>query len=272
MLKGTIQNNGGTQFINKRLIQVLLKPRNRGLTMVFDKGMGLRKTRDLLELCHRYIDFWKIGFGSSLLYEPAILQQKIKLVNSFNIVTFPGGTLTEIAIAQGKLRSYLEWVLAQGFKAIEVSDGTIDLGVAQRENAIKSALKAGLTVFTEVGKKDKNAVFCPESIASQMFKDLEAGASKVTVEARESGTGIMIFNDEGNIAQEKFTKLLANMPAQEKIIWETPLKKQQVTFLNMFGPEVNLGNIAPEDILSLASLRAGLRSDTLKQAFAKELV
>lgn len=259
-------------FISKRLLPVLLKPRERGLTMVFDKGLGLRKTRDLLEICHRYIDYWKIAFGSSLLYEPQILQQKIKLINACQIITFPGGTLTEIALVQDKLEPFLSWASAQGFQAIEVSDGTIELTAEQRRKTIKCALKFGFTVLTEVGKKDKDAPFCAEFLAAQMSGDLEAGAQRVTVEARESGTGIMVFNGEGNLAQEKFYRLLAHIPAQEKVIWETPLKKQQVSLLNMLGPEVNLGNIAPDEILALASLRAGLRSDTFKTALAQELV
>lgn len=240
------------------------KPRQKGLTMLLDKGIGLRETRDLLEMCAEYIDFWKLSFGSSALYNPAILRKKIELIRSFNLQVYPGGTFTEIAFRQGQLKPFLSRAKELGFTAIEVSDGTIELSARQRSSIIKTARKAGLLVLTEIGKKEAGEIFYPELMAAQVNKDLEEGAYKVILEARESGKNVTIFNAQGEIEQEKMEKLLMFATAQEQIIWEAPLKKQQVAFISLFGPNVNLGNIATSDALSLESLRTGMRADTFK--------
>ncbi len=240
------------------------KPRQKGLTMLLDKGIGLRETRDLLEMCSEYIDFWKLSFGSSALYNPVILRKKIDLIRSFNLQVYPGGTFTEIAFRQGQLDPFLMRAKELGFTAIEVSDGTIELSARQRSSIIKTAREADLVVLTEIGKKEAGGVFYPELMAAQMNKDLEEGASKVILEARESGKDVTIFNVQGDIEHEKMEQLLMFAAAQEQIIWEAPLKKQQVAFIALFGPNVNLGNIAPGDVLSLESLRNGMRADTFK--------
>lgn len=240
------------------------KPRNDGITMILDKGLGLRETIDLLEMSARYIDFWKLSFGSSALYNPEVLTEKIKLVSQFNVQIYPGGTFTEIAYSQGKLLAYFQRAKALGFSVVEISDGTIDISPWQRSEIIKMARNLGLPVITEIGKKEAGEIFVADVMAEQVNRDLEDGAFKVILEARESGKNVTIFNEQGNIEREKLNKFLMSVSRQEHLIWEAPLKKQQVEFVTMFGPNVNLGNIAPEEVIALESLRTGLRADTFK--------
>ncbi|MBS4032176.1 MAG: phosphosulfolactate synthase [Clostridiales bacterium] len=240
------------------------KPRNDGITMILDKGLGLRETADLLEMSARYIDFWKLSFGSSALYNPRILADKIKLVCQFDVQIYPGGTFTEIAFSQGKLSAYFQRAKALGFSAVEISDGTIQISPWQRSQMIKTARDLNLPVITEIGKKEAGEIFVADAMAEQVNRDLEDGAFKVILEARESGRNVTIFNDRGNIEREKLNKFLLAVSRQENLIWEAPLKKQQVEFVTMFGPNVNLGNIAPEEVIALESLRTGLRADTFK--------
>lgn len=250
--------------------RVTAKPRLRGITMIIDKGTGLRETFDILEICSEYIDFWKLSFGSSALYNPDILRKKIKMVQSFNVRVYPGGTFLEIAHIQGKIKPYLRRACKLGFSAVEISDGTIELPAWKRSQIIKMARDHDLQVLTEIGKKEAGEIFYPELMAEQVKRDLEDGAFKVILEARESGKNVTIFNEQGNIEREKMNKLLLSVSGQEQIIWEAPLKKQQLDFITMFGPNVNLGNIQPEEVLSLESLRNGLRADTFKLALAEK--
>jgi len=242
------------------------KPRQNGITMIIDKGTGLRGTSDILEMCADYIDFWKFSFGSSALYRPELLRRKIELIKSGNIKVFPGGTFLEIAFMQGKIMPYLQRARELGFSAVEISDGTIDLPPRQRSRIIKAALNYDLLVLTEIGKKESGSVFLPELMAEQLKRDLKDGAFKVILEARESGKDVTIFNYQGDIEREKINKLLLFIPETENIIWEAPLKKQQLEFITIFGPNVNLGNISPEEVLALESLRNGLRADTFKHS------
>jgi phosphosulfolactate synthase len=238
--------------------------------MIIDKGTGLRETFDILEMCAEYIDFWKLSFGSSALYNQEILRKKIEMVHSFNVIVYPGGTFLEIAHIQGKLKPYLHRACELGFSAVEISDGTIELPAWKRSQIIKMARDNDLLVLTEIGKKEAGEIFYPELMAEQVKRDLEDGAFKVILEARESGKNVTIFNEQGNIEREKMNKLLLSITGQEQIIWEAPLKNQQVDFITMFGPNVNLGNIPPEDVLSLESLRNGLRADTFKLSLAEK--
>lgn len=246
------------------------KPRLNGITMIIDKGVGIRETLDVLEMCAEYIDFWKLSFGSSALYSPELLRNKIETLKSFHIIVFPGGTFLEIALIQGKINPYLHRAKELGFSAVEISDGTIDLPPWKRSQVIKMARDYELLVLTEIGKKESSQIFYPELMAEQLKRDIEDGAFKVILEARESGKNVTIFNNQGNIEIEKMKKLLLCIPEEEKIIWEAPLKKQQIEFITMFGPNVNLGNIPPEDVLALESLRNGLRADTFKLSLREE--
>ena len=239
------------------------KPRQTGCTMLLDKRLGLSETRDLLELACDYIDVIKLTFGTSALYPEAVLRDKIKLIRSYGVDVCPGGTLFEIALWQGKLETYLQRAAEFGFTGIEVSDGTIPLTTKERRRAIQSAKAHGFKVTTEVGKKNGTPI--PVLRMQQIIADdLEAGADKVIIEGRESGKGVGIFDQNGNVKEAEMEALVHSLPCPESVlIWEAPLKSQQVSLIKRFGPNVNLGNIAPEEILALEALRCGLRGDTL---------
>lgn len=241
------------------------KPRQVGLTMIIDKGLGLAETRDLLELAGDYIDFLKLSFGTSALYSRELLEEKIALLRSYDLYVYPGGTFLEVAIQQDRLAGFLRRAKELGFSALEVSDGTIRLDARQREEAIKRARDHGFLVLTEVGKKDLRENPDLGSILEMIGRDLAWGAFKVTLEARESGKGVGIFDKDGNIKWGQL-EAIATTFSPEDILWEAPLKNQQEELILRFGPNVNLGNIQVVDVLSLEALRVGLRSDTLREA------
>lgn len=245
------------------------KPRDYGLTMVMDKGTGLQETSEMLSMAGKYVDFIKLAFGTSALYNGDILKKKIDLVRSHEVHIYPGGTFLEIAIMQNKVREFLNRAWELGFSAIEVSDGTITMSPETRRATITTASEMGFTVLSEVGKKDPAENPSPASIAQQIIADLEAGAGKVIMEARESGMGIGIFNEEGEIKKDCFSCILGSIPDPACIIWEAPIKKQQQDLILHFGPNVNLGNIPPSEVIALESLRVGLRGDTLKTIIKK---
>ncbi|MHB1420903.1 MAG: phosphosulfolactate synthase [Bacillota bacterium] len=240
------------------------KPRHHGLTMIIDKGLGLTEVKELLDMAAEYIDFIKLGFGTSALYSGKILKEKIKLVQSYGVDIFPGGTFLEIAVLQGKLDEYLEMTEAFGYTCVEVSDGTIDMSRSQRLEAIAKARALGLKVITEVGKKDPRDEVASADIIECIGLDLANGAYKVIVEGRESGKGVVIYDGQGAVKQEELEDLLAGIDNLEDIIWEAPLKEQQQVLISRFGPNVNLGNIHPGEVMSLEALRVGLRGDTLR--------
>jgi len=240
------------------------KPRENGLTMVIDKGMGLSSTKDLFKLASDYIDFLKLGFGTSAFYSEKLLQKKIALAKEYQVEIYPGGTFLEVAVIQKRLEQYLERAKELGFTAIEISDGTIPLEVKERRKIIKQAAKAGFKILTEVGKKDPSEEVVVEQTLEQIQRDFEDGAWKVILEGRESGTGIGIYDRNGAIKRDDFQELLTGLQSPDDIIWETPLKSQQQELIIQFGPNVSLGNIQAGDILALEALRVGLRGDTLK--------
>lgn len=246
------------------------KPRDTGLTMVIDKGMGLAETKDLLTVAANYIDMVKLGFGTAALYPEDVLQNKIFLLRSFDIDVYPGGTFLEVAVSQHKLKEYINRVWYLGFSAIEVSDGTINITSEVREKAIIMAANIGLKVLTEVGKKHPDDSPATADMVKQVKQDLAAGAYKVILEGREAGKGIGFYDANGDFITTKFEAFLAEIPNPSCIIWEAPLKKQQQELIVRFGPNINLGNIAAGDILALETLRVGLRSDTLRLTVNKE--
>lgn len=246
------------------------KPRQSGITMVMDKGLGLEETRDFLSLCSEYVDFIKLAFGTAAVYPQAILQEKIALVKRSGIDVYPGGTFLEIAIIQKKVPEFLERAGNIGFTAIEVSDGTIELSAEQRRAVIGMAAKAGLKVLSEVGKKDPRQKTSGRLMAGAVLDDLEAGSKLVIVEGRESGRGVGIYDKEGHIEQERFEELLSYSGVQDSIIWEAPLKDQQSALISLFGPNVNMGNIPPHEVIALESMRLGLRNDTLKSVYPRQ--
>jgi phosphosulfolactate synthase len=243
----------------------LAKPRGHGLTMVIDKGLGLTATRDLLEVGAPYIDFLKLAFGTSALCSERFLRAKIDLVRSHGVEVYPGGTFLEIALLQGRLAAYLSRACELGFRFVEVSDGTIELDRSQRSAAIRAATGTGLHVISEVGKKDPLAHCSPSWLREQVEADLGDGAGKVIVEGRESGLRAGVYDEQGRLREEDLAVLAEGLdPAL--LVWEAPLKAQQEALILRYGPNVNLGNIPPAEVLALEALRRGLRGDTLRAA------
>lgn len=238
------------------------KPRTEGLTMVIDKGTGISAFRDLLDLASPYMDICKLGFGTAALYPTSQLRQKLELAREYGLQIMPGGTFFEIALRSTPASQYMETISQLGFTAVEISDGTFPLSQRERREAIVSGLACGLTVYTEFGKKDAHYRAEKEELLQTLAADLDAGASHVIVEARESGT-VGVFDRNGNIDQQFV--LDVTEAAQEmgsKLIWEAPKKEQQVHLIQALGSNVHLGNIAYSDVLSVETLRRGLRGDT----------
>ncbi|RDV82868.1 phosphosulfolactate synthase [Ammonifex thiophilus] len=234
-----------------------------GITMVLDKGLGIRELEDLLEVAGNYFHFLKLGFGTAGLYREEVLRRKTSLARSFGVEVYPGGTFLEIALAQGeKIEHLLERFLDLGFSAVEISEGTVSWERRMRERLIKLARQEGFTVLTEVGKKNPLYPFDPAEIARQIAADLEAGAHWVIIEGREQGRRAGIYDAQGRIKEGIFRSLLEKLEDPSRLIWEAPLPSQQLALIRHLGPEVNLGNVPPGEVLSLAALRRGLRSDT----------
>jgi len=244
------------------------KPRKNGLTMVIDKGLGLTEFKDLLEVAAPYIDFIKLGFGTSVFYPAPILREKIRLAKYYDVDIFPGGTFFEVAVLQGRLNLYLQTARELGYTFIEISDGTIDLSCTLRLTAIRQARGEGFGVITEVGKKDSRDALSEAHILSQIAIDMETGADYVIIEGRESGQGVVIYDSRGNIKEDTLANLFAGIRNLERIIWEAPQKQQQQALIMRLGANVNLGNIQPGDMLALEALRVGLRGDTLRTTLA----
>ena len=241
------------------------QPRSTGMTMVIDTGLGVAATADILEVAGDYIDLWKLSFGTSVFVRPAVLERKLELINARKILTCPGGTLFEAAILQHHCRVYAKRAVEVGFTAVEISDGTIELPAFRRERVIDCARNAGLVVITEVGKKDPTAQPPILQLAEQALRDMEWGAHWVIVEGRESGIGVGVYNEHGALdadALELFARVLGDKI--DRLIWEAPQKHQQTALIERFGINVGLGNVAPEHVLALESLRLGLRFETLK--------
>ncbi|GLX69102.1 phosphosulfolactate synthase [Paenibacillus glycanilyticus] len=242
----------------------------KGKTMVIDKGIGLGSFADFLQVAGRYVDVIKLGFGTAVLYEPEFLKSKIELAKKSGIIIMPGGTLLETAVQQRLAASFFDTICELGFNGIEVSDGTIELGRNQRTELIKEGKQRGLLVLTEYGKKSAGSLIDPEELAVTADYDLAAGAAWVTVEARESGLDVGLFDEKGNCREQTIEQILAEMTSQDCLMWEAPLKQQQAYLLQQFGPNVHLGNIQPSDALALEAMRRGLRSDTFEFGMREE--
>jgi phosphosulfolactate synthase len=240
------------------------KPRREGLTMVIDKGLGLAETEGVLLLAHGYVDYWKLPFGTPALYARPLLQQKVALVRRFGLAVYPGGTFLEVAVLQGQVEAFLDRCGEIGFTAVEVSDGTIPLDPGERRALIRAARARGLRVVSEVGKKDAHARVTVAQLHRSIEEDLAAGSERIIVEGRESGVSVGVYNERGAILEDELAKILSGVPDPSVLIWEAPRKSQQEEFILRFGPNVNLGNIPPGEVLALEALRRGLRSDTLK--------
>jgi phosphosulfolactate synthase len=246
------------------------KPRSSGLTMVIDKGLGLGQIEDLASTSGSYIDVVKLTFGTSAFYDTELLKKKNRLLAAAGIEVMPGGTFLEVAFWQRVAEAYLERALNLGFSAIEVSDGTIELPRSERARLIRLARDLGFKVISEVGKKDPQEALPFPLLHELVQEDLENGAFKVIIEAREAGKGVGIFDGQGWTRMDEVDRILEGVRGVDDLIWEAPLKNQQQDLILRFGPDVNLGNIPPEEVLALEALRQGVRGDTLKKAYQKK--
>jgi phosphosulfolactate synthase len=233
------------------------KPRNDGLTMVMDKGLSLREAEDFAAVGSEYVDFVKLGFGTSVITPD--VDRKIKIYQKAGMEVYLGGTLFEAFIIRGLYREYIELLKDSGIRMVEISDGSYEFEHAEKLEYIRM-LSNDFTVISEVGSKKKNIIFTPEEWVDMMKSELEAGSVKVIAEARESGT-IGIYNDDGSVNLE-LINTISKQVGFHNVLWEAPQKPQQAWFILNFGANVNLGNIAPNEIIALESLRLGLRSDT----------
>lgn len=248
------------------------KPRKSGCTMVMDVGKGLHETRSILQVCSNYIDHWKFGFGTSAYMEKSLLQEKLQLLAEHKILTFPGGTLLEVALLTQHCRVYMTHAKALGFTAVEISDGTLPIPRFRRKRIIECALNAGLIPITEVGKKDPKRQPTPEQMAEEVLEDLEWGSAWVVMEGRESGQSVGVFDDSGNVDEFEVDVVIEMIgDKSDSVIWEAPNKSQQAFFIEKFGANVGLGNIPIDQVLAVESLRNGLRFETLNRVTGKLL-
>lgn len=246
------------------------KPRKDGVTMVMDKGISLRQAEDFLSTSSDFVDFIKLGFGTSLISKN--VKEKIKLYKNAGMKVYVGGTLFEAFVVRNQFDQYLKYISDLELNCAEVSDGSIDLDHEKKCEYI-SELAKNYTVLSEVGSKEEGVIIHPARWIKMMQSELEAGASKVIAEARESGT-VGIFHKNGS-AHSILINRIVNKVKSENIIWETPQKSQQVYFLKLLGSNVNLGNIGVDDVIPLETLRMGLRGDTfftfLPESFSNKL-
>ena len=234
------------------------KPRDTGLTHVMDKGLTLDAIRGLAETAGEYIDIVKLGWGTS--YVTQNLAAKLQLYRDLELPVVCGGTLLEAAEARGRVDEYRTWLSTHRFDCVEISDGTITLP-RERKLELIDLFARDFRVLSEVGSKDAEAIFAPYQLVEWIREELEAGAWKVITEARESGTA-GIFRADGEVRMGLIDEI-AHAIDPGRLVFEAPRRAQQVWFLRRFGHETNLGNILPEDVLSLETLRLGLRSDTM---------
>lgn len=242
------------------------KERNTGITMVMDKGLSLRQTEDFIDAWNDIVDVVKFGFGTSAF--AGQLKEKINLYKQANIQPYLGGTLFEAFVIRGMFEDFLSLLDEYGFGLAEISDGSMKIEHDEKLEYIRK-LNEHVTVLSEVGSKQRGVFISTEQWISMMKSELEAGAWKVIGEARESGT-VGIYNPDGT-ANEALINSIINEVKTENIIWEAPTGKQQVWFIKLLGANVNLGNIAPELVIPLECLRAGLRGDTFFEFLPKEL-
>jgi phosphosulfolactate synthase len=237
-----------------------VKPRERGITHVIDRGLSLAEVDGLLEVAGAAVDVVKLGWGTALV--TGNLEAKLARYAQHEIPVVLGGTLTEVAIRQGRIDGLIAWLRELGLRHVEISDGTITLAPEVKRGLIER-LSGEFVVLAEVGNKDTDFIMAPYVWVEQIERDLDAGAWKVITEARESGTA-GIYRADGEPRTGLIDEIVHAVDP-DRLVFEAPLRPQQVWLLKRFGTECNLGNIAPDDVLSLETLRLGLRSDTVER-------
>jgi phosphosulfolactate synthase len=241
------------------------KPRERGITHVMDKGLTVQALTGLFESAGEYVDILKLGWGTA--YVTNNLRAKVELCRSYGTPVVCGGTLFEAVVGLGKLDEYKRWLTDHGITHVEVSDGTVGLD-RDEKLALIAELARDFVVLSEVGSKDEATVFAPYQWVHWIREELEAGAWKVITEGREGGTA-GIFRPNGEVRTGLIDEIAHELDVAD-VIFEAPTKASEGYFVRVFGPEVNLGNIPPEEVIPLETLRLGLRADTLKEVLLRE--
>lgn len=233
------------------------KPRTDGVTMCMDKGLSVRQAEDLVEVSGHIVDIIKLGFGTG--YVTPNLERKLAVYREAGIPYYFGGTMFEAFLYRDQFDDYRRMAEAYQAEYVEVSDGSMDIE-RDRKCELITELAKDFKVLSEVGSKDSSVVIPPYKWVQWMNEELEAGAEKVIAEARESGT-VGVFQASGE-ARRGLVDEIVHLVPYEKILWEAPQKAQQVWFIKKFGCNVNLGNIAPHELIPMETLRLGLRGDT----------
>jgi len=243
-----------------------VKPRDHGVTMMMDKGLSMREAENFCEASAHLTDLVKFGFGTSVITKN--LEEKLKIYRDAGIRTYFGGTLFEAFIARNKFDDFQKFLDKYNMDLSEVSDGSIVIPHDEKLKYIETLAKRG-TVLSEVGSKEEGILISPAKWIKMMRTELDAGAWKVIAEGRESGT-VGIFRPNGTAHTILINKITNKIPP-ESILWEAPKKNQQVWFIKLFGANVSLGNIAPNEIIPLECLRLGLRGDTFFEYLPEEI-
>jgi phosphosulfolactate synthase len=233
------------------------KPRTAGLTMVMDKGLSVNEAKNFLSVSHPHVDIIKLGFGTSFVTPN--LKEKLEVYRSYDIPIYFGGTLFEAFLIRNQFEDYINVCKEYEINYMEVSDGSVTIPHAEKCGYIEKLTLHG-TVLSEVGSKDAAHIIPPYKWIELMRAELNAGATYVIAEAREAGN-VGIYRGSGEVREGLVQEILTQIPG-EKIIWEAPQKAQQLYFIELLGCNVNLGNIAPNEVLPLESMRLGLRGDT----------
>ena len=238
-----------------------VKPRLVGLTHVLDKGTSPEEVETLCTRAGDAIDLWKLGWGTAYL-EPDV-PEKVVVLSAHGVKACVGGTLIEIAWSQGRAESCLAWAAESGFPCVEVSNGAIEMPLPHKRRLIAMAAQR-FVVLSEVGSKDPQAKASGAAWAEEMAGDLEAGATWVLTEGRESGT-VGLYHPDGRV-REELVEAAVERVGLSRVIFEAPRKDQQTWFISQFGSDVNLGNVPTSEIIGLEALRLGLRADTIHLA------
>jgi len=240
------------------------KPRAKGLTMVMDKGLSIRQVEDFLSICDPHTDLVKLGWSTSLV--TPMLSEKLDVYRRAKMPFYFGGTLFESFVIRNQFDDYRRVLDEFKVEYAEVSDGSIDLPHDEKCEYIHQLSKQ-VRVLSEVGSKDDQKIIAPYRWIELMKAELEAGSWKLIAEARESGS-VGIYRETGEVREGLIDEILTRIP-YENIIFEAPIKAQQVWFIKLLGANVNLGNIAPAEVIPLETLRLGLRGDTFNHFFQK---
>lgn len=259
-----------TLYMNFHLSQIPernLKPRDHGITMVMDKGLSVEEAKNFMSASHPHVDIVKLGFGTA--YVTPNLKEKLEVYRSYDIPVYFGGTLFEAFLVRNQFDDYIDVCKEFGISYMEVSDGSISIPHAEKCGYIEKLTKYGV-VLSEVGSKDAAHIIPPYKWIELMKAELNAGSTYVIAEARESGN-VGIYRGSGEVREGLVQEILTQIP-EEKILWEAPQKAQQLYFLELIGCNVNLGNIAPSEMIALEAMRIGLRGDTFELYLNKENV